>query len=155
MTKSQGVSYNRSIDSPILYPTIDSCLITGLKSVSWEYSCDEEFFKESNKRKFLKYSLLLAVLSRNRHDPISVYICLSRGCIKKSETTLILNISSLCSPKFSMFHYNHITLNFRLLSVSPSLTPVLIGLEDYERQFCKAPIKSRRVLQIQIGVQHN
>ena len=47
-----------------------------IKSVSWEYSCDEEYLEEFDQEKFLTYSLLLAVLPRNRLDPVyvSVYI---------------------------------------------------------------------------------
>ena len=43
-----------------------------IRSVSWEYSCDEEHFEEFDKGKILKYSLLQAVLPRNRLDPNSV-----------------------------------------------------------------------------------
>ena len=34
----------------------------------WEYSCDEEYLKEFDKRTILEYSLLLAVLPQNRLD---------------------------------------------------------------------------------------
>ena len=40
-----------------------------IKSVSLEYSCDEEYFEEFDKGKMLKYSLLVAVLPQNRLDP--------------------------------------------------------------------------------------
>ena len=40
-----------------------------IKSVSWEYSCDEEYLEEFNKGKISKYCLLLAVLPQNRLDP--------------------------------------------------------------------------------------
>ena len=40
----------------------------GIKSVSWEYSCDGEYLEEFNKGKILKDSFLLAVLSWNRLD---------------------------------------------------------------------------------------
>ena len=48
--------------------------IIWIKSVSWEYNCDEECLEEFNKGKMLKYSLLLAVLPRNRIDPSKVEI---------------------------------------------------------------------------------
>ena len=41
---------------------------TRIKWVSWEYSCVEEHFV-----KFLRYSLLLAVLPRNWFDPCTVW----------------------------------------------------------------------------------
>ena len=40
-----------------------------IKSVSWEYSCDDEYLEEFDKGKVLEYSLLLATLPRNRLDP--------------------------------------------------------------------------------------
>ena len=43
-----------------------------IKSVSWEYICDEEHLEELNKGKIKKYSLILAVLSRTRLDPASL-----------------------------------------------------------------------------------
>ena len=45
----------------------------GIKSVSWEYSCDEEYVEDFDTGNILKYSLSLAVLTRNRLDPISVF----------------------------------------------------------------------------------
>ena len=44
----------------------------GIESVSWEYSCNVEYLKEFDKGKIRKYSLLLAVLPRNRVDPKSL-----------------------------------------------------------------------------------
>ena len=41
-----------------------------IKSVSWEYSCDEEYLEEFDKGKILKYSLLLAALPWNLLDPV-------------------------------------------------------------------------------------
>ena len=40
-----------------------------IKSVSLEYSCDDEYLEEFDKGKVLEYSLLLATLPRNRPDP--------------------------------------------------------------------------------------
>ena len=34
----------------------------GIKSVSWEYGCDEEYSEELSKEKNLEYSLLLVLL---------------------------------------------------------------------------------------------
>ena len=42
-------------------------------SSQWVYMCDDEYLEEFNKRKMLKYSLLLAVLPRNRLDIFLVY----------------------------------------------------------------------------------
>ena len=40
-----------------------------IKSVSEEYTCDEEYLEEFNKGIILKYPFLQAVLPWNRHDP--------------------------------------------------------------------------------------
>ena len=40
-----------------------------IKSVSWDHSCEENYIEEYNKEKDLKYSLLIALLPRNRLDP--------------------------------------------------------------------------------------
>ena len=40
------------------------------KSVSWEFGCNEEYLKEFNKGKFLRYYSLLALLPRTRLDPL-------------------------------------------------------------------------------------
>ena len=44
----------------------------GIKSVSWEHSCDKEYFQEFGKGKILKYFLLQAVLPRNS-DLIKIF----------------------------------------------------------------------------------
>ena len=46
-----------------------------IKSVSWEYSCDKEYFVKLYEGKILKYNLLPAVLPRNRLDPTSKLEC--------------------------------------------------------------------------------
>ena len=46
--------------------------MTQIKSVSWEYSCVEEYLVELDKGKILKYYLLPAVLQRNRLDPMTL-----------------------------------------------------------------------------------
>ena len=48
--------------------------ICWIKSVSWEYSCDQEYFEEFNTGKLLKYSLPIAVLPGHRLDPLSSQI---------------------------------------------------------------------------------
>ena len=46
-------------------PTMD----LGIKSVSWEYSCEREYFIKFHKGGYMKCSSLLAVLPRNWLDP--------------------------------------------------------------------------------------
>ena len=55
-------------------PTLSGKEAFWIKSVSWEYSCDEEYLEEFNKGKILKYPSLLAALTRNRLDPIFLQI---------------------------------------------------------------------------------
>ena len=43
-------------------------LITLIKSVSCEYSCNEQYLEEIDKGNFLKFSLLLAALPQNILD---------------------------------------------------------------------------------------
>ena len=43
-----------------------------IKSSSWVCRCDEEYLEEFKKEKFLKYSLLLSILTRNRLDPVDL-----------------------------------------------------------------------------------
>ena len=43
------------------------------KTASREFCCAEEYFIKLHKGKFLKYSLLLAVLPQNRLYPVSLY----------------------------------------------------------------------------------
>ena len=45
-----------------------------IKSVSWEYSRDEEY-QESNQEENLKYSSKLAVFPLNRLDPTNLGVC--------------------------------------------------------------------------------
>ena len=58
-----------SINSHYKYEIIDKGQKIWIKSVLWEYSCVEEHFIKSYKGYFFKYSLLQAVLPRNRLDP--------------------------------------------------------------------------------------
>ena len=57
-------SYDKTLPNQI-------CLnIFLIMSVTWDYSCNEENLEEFDKWKILKYPLLLALLQRNRLDPI-------------------------------------------------------------------------------------
>ena len=40
-----------------------------IKSVLWEYNCDEEYLEDFIKGKVFKILLITIVLLRNRHDP--------------------------------------------------------------------------------------
>ena len=40
-----------------------------IKSVSWEYSCDEDSLEEFDKENILEYTFLLDALQQNRLDP--------------------------------------------------------------------------------------
>ena len=45
-----------------------------IKSVPWEYSCDEEYLEKINKGNKLEYSLLQAILPQRRLSPGGLYL---------------------------------------------------------------------------------
>ena len=74
-SRSGNVSgYTKSRVKYTLIESADFIYIIRIKSVSWEYSCNDEYLEEFGK--IIKYSLLLAVFPRNRLDPIMVRIIL-------------------------------------------------------------------------------
>ena len=63
-----------------------------IKSVPWVYSCYEEYLEEFDKRKILKYSLLLAKLSILNSEVKCHYrskVLLAQYFIKMSHTNLL------------------------------------------------------------------
>ena len=68
---SSGI-FNSQFQKEIANFCQSSVKTRGIKSVSLEYSCDEEHSEEFNKGKVLKCPLLLAEPPRNTLDPIDV-----------------------------------------------------------------------------------
>ena len=67
-----------------------------IKSVSWEYSYDEEYLEESNKGKNLKHSLSIAVFPRNRLDPKVLVFALR---VYIGIASFVLCTTGLCRPQ--------------------------------------------------------